>query len=61
MSEDNGEPITLKIDMENLYGSWKYRKITKEDIVKAVAKMNKNHEDAIKSSGEIQDEVKPIR
>ena len=39
--EDSNAP---KVDMENLYGSWKYAKITSEDVTKAVAKMNKDHE-----------------
>ena len=33
------------IDMDNLYGSWKYKRITREDIANAILKMNKNYEE----------------
>ena len=32
------------IDLDNLYGSWKYKRITREDITNAILKMNKNYE-----------------
>ena len=33
------------IDLDNLYGSWKYKRITREDITNAILKMNKNYEE----------------
>ena len=41
------------IDMDNLYGSWKYKRITREDIANAILKMNKNYEE--KQNEELRD------
>ena len=47
-----------KVDMDNLYGSWKYPKITTEHVTRAIAKMNKDHDKIKKSSDENQDNGK---
>ena len=41
------------IDLDNLYGSWKYKRITREDIANAILKMNKNYEE--KQNEELRD------
>ena len=58
MTEKEKDSNVPKVDMNNLYGSWKYAKITSEDVTKAVARMNKNHEK--KSQEKNQDRPKPI-
>ena len=47
-----------KVDMDNLYGSWKYPKITIEHVTRAIAKMNKNYDKIKKSSDENQENGK---
>ena len=41
------------IDLDNLYGSWKYKRITRKDITNAILKMNKNYEE--KQNEELRD------
>ena len=50
MTEKKQDPDSPKVDMDNLYGSWKYAKITSEHVTKAVAKMNKDHQKNLKKS-----------
>ena len=59
MTEKEKDSNAPKVDMDNLYGSWKYAKITSEDVIKAVARMNKEHEK--KSQRKNQDSPKPIK
>ena len=51
MTEKKQDPDGPIVDMDNLYGSWKYAKITSEDVTKAVAKMNEDHQKKKKTSG----------
>ena len=60
MTEKKQEPDSPKVDMDNLYGSWKYPKITSENVTKAVAKMNKDHQKKKKTSGNTQESLNPI-
>ena len=60
MTEKKQDSDRPKVDMDNLYGSWKYAKITSEDVTKAVAKMNKDHQKKKKTSGTTQASLKPI-
>ena len=60
MTEKKQDPDRPKVDMDNLYGSWKYAKITSEDVIKAVAKMNKDHQKKKKTSRTTQESLKPI-
>ena len=43
MTDRKKNPTAPRVDMDNLYGSWKYPKVTSEHVSKAVAKMNKDH------------------
>ena len=61
MTEKKQDPDSPKVDMDNLYGSWKYAKITSEDVTKAVAKMNKDHQKKENNSDEPQKKLKPIK
>ena len=61
MTEKKQDPDSPKVDMDNLYGSWKYAKITSEDVTKAVAKMNKDHQKKENNSEEPQKKLKPIK
>ena len=61
MTEKKQDPDSPKVDMDNLYGSWKYAKITSEDVTKAVAKMNKDHQKKENNSEEHQKKLKPIK
>ena len=45
--------------MDNLYGSWKYPKVTSEHVTKAVAKMNKDHNKKKKGPGEGRENDRP--
>ena len=61
VTEKKQDPDSPKVDMDNLYGSWKYAKITSEHVTKAVAKMNKDHQKKEKISEEPQKKLKPIK
>ena len=61
MTEKKQDPDSPKVDMDNLYGSWKYAKITSEHVTKAVAKMNKAHQKKENISEEPQKKLKPIK
>ena len=60
MTEKKQDPDGPIVDMDNLYGSWKYAKITSEDVTKAIAKMNKDHQKKENISEETQKKLKPI-
>ena len=61
VTEKKQDPDSPKVDMDNLYGSWKYAKITSEDVTKAIAKMNKDHQKKENFSEETQKKLKPIK
>ena len=61
VKEKKQDTDSPKVDMDNLYGSWKYPKITSEHVTKAVAKMNKDHQKKENISEELQKKLKPIK